>query len=459
MHVDAVIGSRAQRQGAPRDEAAPALTRLLLQRAVSACPQAQQLDRRLRAACSVRLHDMVDHIRRPDAAAFAAFGWRSHGDGVWRAPDATLPDIVEDERPAIGLRVDSIERFLNATGIEADMEGAAHGPYRQARIFRGRAVDCAVIERRGWRGHAPPLLGERKLRRARLHQQIFRTRRRQFQSEPRAIAHTLRLAEAAATDLGGAWAGALFLRAEREYWAMQCLPALRQQQRQLAAGVGWCTVRRHAYACSREHLAETRRVFEILGHTGAGLAHAHDDGGWGAIVLDASATGIAPHTLLCVDLAPHELTLGACAGALSPLTWLGPPGLWCGLHGESLLEAGLCSASAAYDLGALMSDSAGDLDRLAEDRRAARLTLRGEHKAVDPRRVAVLERARYIQRQQAETHSMLGAIGAQFEVVQGRAGVGPAVVPDFAKDVCAPQRSGHAAGNARRKRLRIKQLS
>lgn len=433
---------------------AQALVRLLLQRAMSACPEAQRLDRRLRAACSVRLQDMVDHITHPDASMLAELGWRSHGPAVWRAPDGTLPDVIEDDRVAIGLRVESVERFLVATGIEARIEGAAHGPYRKARILHGRNATFAVVERRGWTGHTPPLLGERKLRRARLHQQIFRTRRRQFQSEQRAIAHTMRLAEAAAADLGGAWAGALFLRAEREYWATRCLPALRQHQRQLAAGVGWCTVRHHAYACSREHFSETMRTFEALGHAHAGLARSQENANWGAMVFDAS--GQAPRTLLCLDLAAREHALSAADAALSPLTWLGPPGLWCGLHGESVLEAGLCLLSAAYDLGALAG--ALDFSRGGENRHR-RLTLRVEPSAVDPRRVAVLERARYIPRQQAELHSMLGAVGAQFEVVHQLGQSRHPAPTNFAEDVCTSPCQAAPRDGPRRRRLRIKQLS
>jgi hypothetical protein len=374
-----------------------------------------------------------------------------------RRPHPTLPDIVEAADFEIAFRVECVERFLAASGIEARISGAAHGPYRHARIFQAGEVSFAVVERRGWAEHAPPALGERKLRRARLHQQIFRTRRRQFQSEARAIAHTMRLAEAAAADLGGAWAGALFLRAEREYWLAQCLPALRQHQRQLAAGVGWCSVNCHAYACSREHYADARRILEMLGHACVGVVRAHDGANWGAQVMDASATAAAPYTMLCVDLAGHERTLIGGA-ALSPLTWLGPPGLWCGLHGESLLEAGLCCVSAAYELASVDPETAFEARPNGEGRaRPLRAIMHGEQRAVDPRRVATLERARYIPRAHAEAHSLSGAVGAQFEIIQRIGAARSPAPPAFARDVCvAPDRP--SAGVSRRRRLRIKQL-
>lgn len=441
---------------APPRAAAPALARLLFQRAMAASPEAQLLDRRLRTACAVRLKDIVDHIRCPPDPMFAASGWRRHGATLLRAPHPTLPDVVEDAEFAIALRVECVERFLAASGIEARIEGAQHGPYRSARIFRSRDASFHVVERHGWAAHAVPALGERKLRRARLHQQIFRTRRRQFQSEARAIAHTLRLAEAAAADLGGAWAGALFLRAEREYWLARCLPALGQHQRQIAAGLGWCSVSHHAYACSREHFADTLRLLETLGHRRMSLVRSHDGANWGAELLDASATAAAPYTLLCLDLAAHEHTLKGAEAGLSPLTWLGPPGLWCGLHGESLLEAGLCCVSAAYDLSALPHD----VDTAAQSARARlRAAMHGEHQAVDPRRVATLERARYIPRPQAEMHSLYGAVGAQFEAFQRIGADRTPAPPAFADDVCTPHRATGPAGAAKRKRLRIKQLS
>ena len=85
--------------------------------------------------------------------------------------------------------------------------------------------------------------------------------------------------------------------------------------------------------------------------------------------------------------------------------------------------------------------------------------MHGEHQAVDPRRVATLERARYIPRPQAEMHSLYGAVGAQFETFQRIGADQIPTPPHFASDVCTPHRTSGAAGASKRKRLRIKQLS
>jgi hypothetical protein len=424
--------------------------RALLGQALESAPSAGRFADRLLTLCGIRLHDILDHIALPHDPEMGARGWRIDEDSVWRAPHGLLPPIVESSRFAIALRVECVEKFLAATGIEARIEGEAHGPYRSARVFEGRGVSFVVVERRGFSEFSPPPVGSRKIRRARIHQQVFRTRRRQFQNAARGLAHIYRLAEAAAADLGPSWAGALFLRAEREYWLTRCASALRQHQRQVEAGVGWCAVEHHAYACSREHFNDTIQVLCTLGHRRGEIVRAGNGAQWGVQVLDASATAIAPYTMVSLDLAPGEGPEGIGRGMLSPLTWHGPPGLWSALHGESILDAGLHCVSAVCDEGARSGLATSSLERGALPTEAS--VAENEPRPVDPRRVELLERDGYISREQAEFYRLCGAAGAHFQPTSRTTELTTGA-PRFAAD---PLPDADPGGPRKRKRRRVK---
>ena len=173
---------------------------------------------RLLADAGVRLRDNVDHLvlGAADLARLGEAGWADRGDGVHANAHGLFPEALPGAQPQLWFRVESIERFASATGTNATIEGAAHGPLRRVLAFPG-AVGIGAIERAGEIGFAVPDVPARRIRDARLHLTTLRARRRQFDSVEAGLAHTEALVDAAVGDLGQHWACDLWLRAERDY--------------------------------------------------------------------------------------------------------------------------------------------------------------------------------------------------------------------------------------------------
>ena len=403
---------------AGHDEA-QAFIRTTVNRAIQMAPEADALMQSLLGSCAVSVLNMIDHLALPTNAAVARLGWK-YMDGVWRAPNALLPDIIDSPSTRIGLRVEAIEEFLAAVRSNARIEGSTYGPYRMATFIVRDEVSFSAVERHGCLDHEPPPLGARTIRKARIHQQIFRTRRRQFQNVERGLSYTLRLAQAAAADLGPEWAGALFARAEREYWQTRSALAASQQQRQREAGVGWCTTANLTYASSREHLPMLVQILEALGyHRRPDLVWVDDAVDWAVLPLDPPPG--APPILVNFDLAPHETVKDILRGPVSPLTWHGRPGIWCALHGESILDAGLHGLSAYYDAARARTLMANDIDHadqlLVMKHPQHDQLVHCEHRAVSPGRTDALEREGYLSPLQTENYRLLGAGASYFSIV------------------------------------------
>jgi len=386
-------------------------------------PAAQRFHERLLELCAVRLIDILDHLVSPgEDAAFVDAGWRLIAPGLWRHPSGGFPDIIAGAEPCIAFRVEFIDAFVKATGLEAAVEGARHGRFRRATAFVGAGVRFVAVERRGWAGYDDANSSERKLRRAQLHQQIFRSRRRQFRDVEGGFSHTERLVDAAVADLGAPWACDLFMRAEREFWASRCDAGQVQSRRQMHAGVGWSNFDHGACCSSREHVHAAARILAKLGCKDQETL-SRDDGVAAMAFTMSPARG--PALLLEVDLAAHEDAFNDDGPSLSPLTWHRRAGLWCALHGESLLEGGLARVAGRYDQALLRRHLAHNgIETISVPEGDARLRQElapGGLLAVSPIRVNHLERAGYLSRTRGDHLRLNGAVATHLQSVH-RAG-------------------------------------
>jgi len=78
--------------------------------------------------------------------------------------------------------------------------------------------------------------------------------------------------------------------------------------------------------------------------------------GWGAQILEQPIEGIV--AFCDVDLEPEETEIDFSRQPLPPSKRLGTIGLWVGLHGESLLEAGMHHLECRFDHGLLREQMA-----------------------------------------------------------------------------------------------------
>jgi hypothetical protein len=92
-------------------------------------------------------------------------------------------------------------------------------------------------------------------------------------------------------------------------------------------------------------------MFEKLGFRLRERFHAGEHAGWGAQVLEHPTTGIVIFADL--DLAPEEASHDFAHQSLPDLPRPNTVGLWVGLHGESILEAGMHHLEAQFDFDGL----------------------------------------------------------------------------------------------------------
>lgn len=402
---------------------AAALVRQTLDDALARVPAASALATRLRDDLGVRLVDVLDHIRVGNAALRRTFqdaGWEADPmqDGVYRNPTGLFPAVVADGSGlTVGFKVEYAHEFVAAQGLTASIDGAMHAPYRCVRFAAHGDTAFDAIERRGSTAFVPRDPAPATLRAARVHLQRFRSRRRAFDGIGAGYDHTDALVTAAVADLGADWACWLWLRAEREYWEQRNRAGRVQKARQDAHGIGWANQDHHTYDSSREWFHRCVGVLETLGFECRELFYAGDAAGWGSQILEQPAIGAV--IFADIDLAPDELDIDFAHLHLQPLPFLRRAGLWCALHGESMLEAGINHLECMYDHIRLKDklEAAGVpfMQPFSDFPHLYQALSEGEWWPVDPSRVDALEQAGMITAEQAEDFRLHGAIGSHLE--------------------------------------------
>jgi len=376
-------------------------------------------------SCAIRLRDIVDHVLVPRKRwpEFFSVGWQAVTGDVLRNPDGGFPDVV-DGPPGIALRVECVNAFLATYGIDAKIAGAPHTPYRRARIFDTDASSVWVVERHGYAEYEMLDISATEVREARLALQRFRTRRRQFETAKRGLDHLETLVDTALRDLNPHIVCDAFFRAEREYWQMRCAAGRLQGERQQRAGIGWSNVDHHTLDCSRGHFLQTIRILEKLGYQCRELLYAGHQAGWGSQILEQP---VLKSTIFAdIDLTPEELGIDFAHVPLDPLPKHRRAGLWCALHGESALEAGLNHVAGLHDQAALRAQlEAAGLRMMSPFSNFPVLyqeLTQGEWWPVDPTRIDKLAKDGHLAADEADDFRLRGAIGAHFENIERNAG-------------------------------------
>ena len=324
------------------------------------CPDARRFAEKLFAETGTRLIDWTDHLGLPgennlipqlESAGFVPANLET--TEVWEHPLGLFPRIVIDDRAVrrLVLRVESAADFLTAHGLsDAAIEGAPFGPMRKARIAKQNGAEMWIVERHGFSGWETPETPPATVAGILRHQETFRRRKRRFARIEEGFAHTSELVRAAVADLGTGWASELFFAAERDYWTRRNRAARLQKARQDALGLGWQNHDHHTYRSSRAHFPGLIGILEQLGMTCRERFYAGREAGWGAQVLEQSASGVV--VFADVDLGPEEVVGDFAHQPLPPREEFGTVGLWCLLHGEALLQAGLHHVAIRCDFDA-----------------------------------------------------------------------------------------------------------
>jgi len=410
---------------------------------------ARRLGGRMAAEAGLRFHDWVDHLvvrdgeglqarlralgyaRRPVDYAFAtpAYG---HDGGIFPAIALTR---VAGPSPVceVAIKVESIAAFSAAHDLGLDGVGDPLGPYRVARV-PGRQTGLAVIERRGFRGFDP--FASEAARDGRLRptaardaiaaRELWLGRRRAFEDAAEGFEHTDSLLErvierAGSTDL----ACHLVFEGEREYWQSRNRAGRGQKARQDRLGLGWANHDHHTYRSSRRNFPRLIALFERLGFGLRERYHAGARAGWGAQILEHPTTGVVIFADL--DLAAEEVDDDFAHKPRPDLDRPNTVGLWVGLHGESILAAGMHHLEAQFDFEAMrqgLLDEAGveTMPPFSDFPFLRQAFTAGERWAVDPRRADRCRELGWIDAAEHERFVREGAIGSHLENLQRRQG-------------------------------------
>jgi hypothetical protein len=413
----------------------------LLDAAREGSPSLDRLARRMLSETGTKLVDWVDHLAVPrdaiDESKLAALGFAPrargpHPEGAWVHGGAMLPPIaVGAVERRVCIAVDSVPAFLLAHGVMADgrIDGPPGSPLRRAKAFDENGVATWAVERHGADGFDPPETSMALRAAAAQHYEALLARPRMVDgADLEAVGPLFDECIARVRDaqqaIGEGWALALFFRAEREHWQSRNHAARVQKARQDALGLGWANHDHHTYRSSRHCFHRLVQLMEAVGLRCRERFYAGADAGWGAQVLEHET-----HRLVVfadVDLSPEEVAHDFAHAELPAREAFGTVGLWCALHGESALGAGMHHLECQYEFDAAREQLAEvgvrSMEPFTELPVLRQAFTDGERWPVSERRAARLLELGAISEDDARRFAAEGALGSHLEILERRDG-------------------------------------
>jgi hypothetical protein len=148
--------------------------------------------------------------------------------------------------------------------------------------------------------------------------------------------------------------------------------------------------------------------------------YAGQEAGWGAQVIEQPRARVV--IFADVDLSPEEVAADFAHEPLAEREHLGTVGLWCGLHDEAFLEAGMHHLECQFDFDAAREQLAvAGVETMAPFTYFPHLKqafTKGEIWPVNPRRVEELLRCRQITADQCDRFCREGALGSHLEILE-----------------------------------------
>ena len=419
-----------------RQPKAEALILSILEECIAGNPFISKLQEDLLHLTSTRLFDWLDNVvvgrsqnmeNDLEEAGFEAE--EAHPTyRVFHHPGAQLPRVVvrDQDIPVAGLavKVESIADFLMAHAITGWLEGSPLSGFRRCCVSTKNNISLWVVERRGTRTMEPTYAEEGYVEKYLECLEKWQSRPRALEDEDEAMSRTLELAEEIVAMMGRDVAAWIALEAERKYWQSRNTAGQIQKNRQDRLGMGWANHDHHTFRSSRYHFSQLVRLFEILGFHCRERFYAGEEAGWGAQVMENSVAGLV--LFLDLDLEPQELEINFAHQAIPEVKHLGTVGLWCALHGDSVLKAGMHHLEAQFMHDELTEDLShlgiGMMEPFSDFSYLKQAFTSGEHWHVDPDRTEKIFSAGLISRDEADKFRSYGAVGSHLENLQRREG-------------------------------------
>jgi hypothetical protein len=401
-------------------------------------PAAKAFAERLYVESGNRLVDLIDTIwltpSDPRLASAPKAGWADAGtSGGYRVlrnahgifPPIAVCDGSVGDGICIDLKVESVADFVSTHELQVEISSSHYAPSRWAPVHevKGRA-QLGVRERHGYNGFedapAGPALAD-----VYATLEAFQTRRRDFPTDDEGFDHGEALIDAAIARVGRDVACDLWFRAEREYWQRKNRAAQYQHARQQKLGIGWANHDHHTYRNSRRNFYRLVRLWEKLGFECRERFSPGIEAGWGAQVMEQPVCGIV--TFNDVDISPAELLGDFAHRPLEEWTKLHTVGLWCALHGDSFLQAGMHHLECTFDFDALrdqIQTEAGIkvMKPFTDYPYLRQAFTEGERWKCRPERIERTLKAGLITKEQADQFVRDGAIGSHLENLERNQG-------------------------------------
>ena len=242
--------------------------------------------------------------------------------------------------------------------------------------------------------------------------------------EEEGLRQAISLAEEIVESVGqgmGAW---IVLDVERRYWQAKNTAAQIQKNRQDRLGMGWANHDHHTFRSSRRYFKLLVRLFEILGFHVRERFYAGKEAGWGAQVMEHKQARLV--LFLDVDLSPDEVDLDFSHNILEERSELGTVGLWCALHGESILKSGMHHLEAQFNFDKLKQDleskGIGVMSPFTNLPHLRQAFTVGEQWKVKEARIERLLAKGLITAEQAHRFQETGALGSHLENLERKEG-------------------------------------
>ena len=405
---------------------------------VAAMPKVQAFSAALLAQTGTRLFDWLDHLVLADGDSvrrqLEELGFEQEevpatpDSTVLHHPGAIFPRILLRQNPhrqagaveAAAIQVEHIAAFLMANHLSASIEGTALSPFRRATLWQENGTEFLAVERRGHPGFLPTEMPPDYPARYLTAYERWATRPRDFVDERTGMAHTLELARSLVSDMGTHTAAWIAFSAERAHWQQRNRAAQTQRANQEKLGLGWANHDHHTFRSSRHVFPILIQILETFGFHPRERFYAGAQAGWGAQVMEQAVCRFA--VFADVDLTPEEVEGDFAHHPLPPLQELGTVGLWCALHGEAMLSAGLHHLAARFDFDAadahLAQQGIDSMRPFSDFSYLRQAFTRGERWPVASERLDRLVASGQIDEERRVAFMEKGAIGSHLENIQ-----------------------------------------
>ena len=318
---------------------------------------ARELAKRLETQTSTRLFDWIDYIAIPEnyidinKLTNLNFIENKHSElpantRLFHNPGSIFfPVLVHKEDYfELALKVEDINDFSRIHASGSQIEGEQFSKLRKLEVSQEGNYRLTAVERRGYSGFI--IRGSIDIAEYLTALELFSSRER-FDTNDKGLKALEVLVRKMLRELHIPRMADAFFRAERKYWESRNKAARAQKARQDELGIGWGNHDHHTFRSSRGNFIHLIRILELMGMVTRESFYAGAQAGWGAQVLEHPDCNIV--VFADVDMWVDEKQTDFAHTGLGSRDKLGTVGLWVGLHGESIMQAGLHHLAARVD--------------------------------------------------------------------------------------------------------------